>query len=164
MSNLLIKNARLRDEAELKDILIIDGKFSKIEAGIPVEAAAGGEVIDADGCLVSPPHVDPHIHLDAVLSTSQMPRQNQTGTLIEAIGIWNEWKLGLTKEEDPVKVEMDLMKELPKDHWILWNIQIITLGRTICKAPTPKCEECFLKELCADYQKRCGRSKKQEKL
>ena len=64
-------------------------------------------------------------------------------------------KLGLTKADDPVKVEMDLMKELPKDHWILWNIQIITLGRTICKAPTPKCEECFLKELCPDYQKKC---------
>ncbi len=61
-------------------------------------------------------------------------------------------KLGLTKEEDPVKVEMDLMKELPKDHWILWNIQIITLGRTICKAPTPKCEECFLKELCPEFK------------
>lgn len=63
-------------------------------------------------------------------------------------------KLGITKEEDPVKVEMDLMKALPKDHWILWNIQIITLGRQICKAPTPKCEECFLQEHCKDYQKR----------
>lgn len=63
-------------------------------------------------------------------------------------------KLGVTREEDLVKVEMELMKELPKDHWILWNIQIITLGRTICKAPTPKCEECFLKHLCADYEKR----------
>lgn len=63
-------------------------------------------------------------------------------------------KLGITKEDDPVKVEMELMKALPKDHWILWNIQIITLGRQICKAPTPKCEECFLQEHCADYQKR----------
>ncbi|MCH5256237.1 MAG: endonuclease III [Lachnospiraceae bacterium] len=63
-------------------------------------------------------------------------------------------KLGLTKEDDPVKVEMELMKVLPKDHWILWNIQIITLGRQICKAPTPKCDECFLKEQCADYKKR----------
>lgn len=63
-------------------------------------------------------------------------------------------KLGLTKEDDPVKVEMELMKVLPKDHWILWNIQIITLGRQICKAPTPKCDECFLKALCADYKKR----------
>lgn len=57
-------------------------------------------------------------------------------------------KLGVTTQEDPVKVEMDLMKVLPKDHWILWNIHIITLGRTICKAPTPRCEECFLKEYC----------------
>lgn len=68
-------------------------------------------------------------------------------------------KLGVTKEEDPVKVEMDLMKKLPKDHWILWNIHIIRLGRTICKAPTPKCEECFLKDLCSDY---AARQKKQK--
>lgn len=63
-------------------------------------------------------------------------------------------KLGLTKEEDPVKVEFELMKVLPKDHWILYNIQIITLGRTICKAPTPKCEECFLTEHCKEYRKK----------
>ena len=63
-------------------------------------------------------------------------------------------KLGVTKEEDPVKVEMDLMKALPKDHWILWNIQLITLGREICKAPTPKCETCFLTDYCEDYKKR----------
>ncbi|MBQ9765048.1 MAG: endonuclease III [Lachnospiraceae bacterium] len=57
-------------------------------------------------------------------------------------------KLGITKETDPVKIEYDLMKKLPKDHWILYNIQIITHGRTICTARNPKCEECFLKELC----------------
>lgn len=62
-------------------------------------------------------------------------------------------KLGITDEEDPVKIEYDLMKKLPKDHWILWNIDIITLGRTICKAPTPKCAECFLKEVCPSYDK-----------
>lgn len=70
-------------------------------------------------------------------------------------------KLGLTKEDDPVKVEMELMKVLPKDHWILWNIQIIKLGRQICKAPTPKCDECFLSELCADYKKRNKRTPKE---
>lgn len=68
-------------------------------------------------------------------------------------------KLGITKEEDPVKVEMDLMKKLPKDRWILWNIHLITFGREICKAPTPKCQECFLKELCSDYKAR-GKSSK----
>lgn len=57
-------------------------------------------------------------------------------------------KLGLTEKDDPEKVEYDLMNVLPRDHWILWNIQIITLGRTICAARSPKCEECFLRELC----------------
>ena len=57
-------------------------------------------------------------------------------------------KLGLTEQDDPEKVEYDLMNVLPKDHWILWNIQIITLGRTICVARSPKCEECFLREFC----------------
>lgn len=57
-------------------------------------------------------------------------------------------KLGLTENEDPEKIEMDLMKVLPEDHWILWNIHIITLGRTICKAQSPKCSDCFLCDLC----------------
>lgn len=57
-------------------------------------------------------------------------------------------KLGFTKEDDPVKIEHDLMKVLPKDHWILYNIQIITLGRSICTARNPKCTECFLSDLC----------------
>ena len=57
-------------------------------------------------------------------------------------------RLGLTKNEDPEKIETDLMKELPKDHWILYNIQIITLGRTICIARRPKCAECALNHVC----------------
>lgn len=57
-------------------------------------------------------------------------------------------KLKLTKEEDPVKIEMELMKVLPKDHWILYNIHIIQLGRTICTARSPKCDQCFLREYC----------------
>lgn len=69
-------------------------------------------------------------------------------------------KLGLTKNDDPVKIEFDLMKELPRDHWILFNIHIIRLGRTICKAPTPKCDECFLQECCPDYQKRMKLARK----
>lgn len=57
-------------------------------------------------------------------------------------------KLGLTKAEDPEKIEYDLMKVLPKDHWILWNIHIITLGRTVCIARRPRCGECFLRDDC----------------
>lgn len=62
-------------------------------------------------------------------------------------------KLGFTKEEDPVKIEFDLMKVLPKDHWILYNIQIITHGRSICTARNPKCNECFLAHLCKGKNK-----------
>lgn len=57
-------------------------------------------------------------------------------------------KLGLAKSEDPEKIEYELMKVLPENHWILWNIHIITLGRTICVARKPKCGECFLREYC----------------
>lgn len=60
-------------------------------------------------------------------------------------------RLGLTKETDPAKVEKDLMKVLPKDHWILFNLQGIALGRSICKAPTPQCERCFLTAYCKQY-------------
>ena len=61
-------------------------------------------------------------------------------------------RLGLTKNQDPDKIEQDLMKELPEDHWILWNIHIITFGRTICSARSPKCEDCFLQKYCKEYK------------
>ena len=57
-------------------------------------------------------------------------------------------KLGLTKSKDPEKIEYDLMKVLPMDHWIIYNMQIITLGRQICTARNPKCSECFLNGVC----------------
>lgn len=56
--------------------------------------------------------------------------------------------LGITDTDDPVKAEFQLMEMLPKDHWILWNIDVIRLGRTICIANRPKCGECFLSEHC----------------
>lgn len=69
-------------------------------------------------------------------------------------------KLGITKKEDPTDVEFDLMKKIPKDHWILWNMHLITLGRTICKAPTPRCEGCFLSEYCPTGQKTTSKKTK----
>ena len=61
-------------------------------------------------------------------------------------------KLGFTKEQDPEKIEYDLMEVLPKDHWILYNIHIITLGRSICTARNPQCSECFLADVCKNKQ------------
>lgn len=63
-------------------------------------------------------------------------------------------RLGFTKEDDPEKIEYELMRKLPKDHWILYNIQIISFGRNICFARSPKCQECFLSDLCKSKDKR----------
>ena len=63
-------------------------------------------------------------------------------------------RLGFTKEEDPEKIEYELMRKLPKDHWILYNIQIISFGRNICFARNPKCQECFLQDICKSKDKR----------
>ena len=66
--------------------------------------------------------------------------------------------LGLTEYDDPVKIEYDLMEKLPKEQWILYNIQIITHGRTICTARNPKCGECPLNSVCRDYEIRHKKS------
>ena len=72
-------------------------------------------------------------------------------------------KLGLTRQEDPEKIEYDLMKVLPEDHWILWNIHVITLGRTICTARSPRCGECFLRCLCPSAEDMEKEKTKKEK-
>jgi endonuclease-3 len=57
-------------------------------------------------------------------------------------------RLELTKNEDPRKIEQDLMKIIPRDRWILFSHQIILHGRAICIARRPKCVDCPLETLC----------------
>ena len=57
-------------------------------------------------------------------------------------------KLGITTTEDPVKAEFALMEVLPESAWIIWNLDVIALGREICVARTPKCDRCFLADVC----------------
>jgi endonuclease-3 len=57
-------------------------------------------------------------------------------------------RLDLTKNEDPVKIELDLMKIIPPDRWILFSHQIILHGRALCVARKPKCAQCGLNPLC----------------
>ncbi|MEO8096306.1 MAG: endonuclease III [Acidobacteriota bacterium] len=57
-------------------------------------------------------------------------------------------RLDLSKETDPVKIERDLMKILPKEKWILFSHQIIHHGRGPCVARKPKCTECGISALC----------------
>jgi endonuclease III len=57
-------------------------------------------------------------------------------------------RLDLTKQTDPVKVEQDLIKIIPRDRWILFSHQIILHGRALCVARKPRCGECKLNPVC----------------
>ena len=57
-------------------------------------------------------------------------------------------RLGLTRQTDPVKVEQDLMKLFPNDRWTMLSHLLIEHGRRICEARRPKCESCFLSDIC----------------
>jgi cytosine deaminase len=91
MLDLLIRNARLPRTARLQDIGIAAGRIA---------AAAGDarEMVDVDGALVTSALVEPHIHLDAVLTAGE-PRQNMSGSLFEGIAIWGERVKSLTIED-----------------------------------------------------------------
>ena len=57
-------------------------------------------------------------------------------------------RLGLTKNHDPVKIEFDLMKSIPKNEWNDFCLQLIFFGRAVCKARKPACSTCPLCDLC----------------
>jgi endonuclease III len=57
-------------------------------------------------------------------------------------------RLGLTKEEDPVKIERDLVKLVPREHWGIFPHLLIWHGRRVCLARAPRCEACTLNDLC----------------
>ncbi|MGQ9635037.1 MAG: endonuclease III [Bryobacteraceae bacterium] len=57
-------------------------------------------------------------------------------------------RLDLTKQNDPVKIEQDLMKLIPQDRWILFSHQMIHHGRNLCVARKPKCAECPMDSFC----------------
>jgi len=62
-------------------------------------------------------------------------------------------RLGLTKQRDPVKIEQDLMKVIPKDRWIQFSHEIIHHGRQICVARKPRCADCSLERECNSADK-----------
>lgn len=85
------------ENAEMKqDVRIVDGKFSEISAHL--EAHAGEQVIEAEGKLMIPPFVDPHVHLDSTMTAGE-PEWNESGTLFDGIRIWGKRKQTLSHED-----------------------------------------------------------------
>src|SRR5207245_2245010 len=94
--DLFIRHAHLHRRPDLVDIAVQGGRFARIANELASDSAT--REIDAAGRLVSPPFIDAHVHLDAVLTVGQ-PRYNSTGTLLEGIQIWSERKQSLTHED-----------------------------------------------------------------
>ncbi len=94
--DLLIRHAHLHRQEGLVDLAIEAGRFVKIAPDL--SNATATREIDVSGRLVSPPFIDSHVHLDAVLTVGQR-RYNESGTLLEGIQIWSERKADLTQEE-----------------------------------------------------------------
>ncbi|MBM3363386.1 MAG: amidohydrolase family protein [Betaproteobacteria bacterium] len=94
MLDLLIVNAVLPDGRHDMSVAVQDGRIVEVSPGLKAEAR---DTFDAQGLLLSPPFCDPHFHMDATLSYGK-PRVNQSGTLLEGIGLWGELKPLLTEE------------------------------------------------------------------
>ena len=91
--DLLLKSATL-PSGRVSDIAVAGDRIAAIEPTIEAEAR---ETHEFKGCLVSPPFIDPHFHMDATLSQG-IPRANVSGTLLEGISLWGELKPLLTHE------------------------------------------------------------------
>jgi len=95
MFDLIVRNAKIRGSQTTADICISGGCIAELTEHASSPAA---EEIDADGKLVCPPFIDPHLHLDAVMSVGK-PRYNESGSHLEGITVWDEYKKTLTEEE-----------------------------------------------------------------
>lgn len=62
-------------------------------------------------------------------------------------------RIGLSGEQDPQKIEKDLLNQIPKEYYKDVNHILIWHGRNICTARSPKCEQCCIKQYCKTYQK-----------
>jgi cytosine deaminase len=80
------------------DVQITGGRFGQIRPTGELRPASGDVVLEGEGRLLSPPLVDPHVHMDAVLTVGE-PRYNESGTLIEGIQTWAERKPSLTHDD-----------------------------------------------------------------
>jgi len=76
-----------------------------------------------------------------------------SGVVVDTHVIRLSQRLDLTRNDDPKKIELDLMAIIPKEKWIQFSHQLIWHGRRVCAARKPKCAECNLESLCYSKDK-----------
>lgn len=102
--DIILRKVRIKDEKDLMDVAIKDGKIAAIEANI--EGSAARE-INAEGRVLIPGLVESHIHLDKALIADRLP--NRSGTLMEAIEVTGKLKPTFTKEDVEERAKKALM-------------------------------------------------------
>ena len=137
------------DRAELERMIHSTGFFRNkakhiIGAAQRIVAAYGGAVPDSMEELVTLPGVARKT-ANIVLSSGYGKAE---GIAVDTHAGRLSRRLGLSREEDPVKVERDLMALVPKDDWLDFNFLLVEHGRAVCTARNPDCPGCFLKRLC----------------
>jgi cytosine deaminase len=106
MIDLILRRARLAGQDALADLGVDGGRIVAADS-----ETAAAEIIDLDGRLVTPPLVEPHIHLDAALTVGQ-PRPNMSGSLFEGIAVWAERAASLTGADVQARVRQVLRWQL----------------------------------------------------
>ena len=106
-------------------------------------AAHNGEVPDSLEELVELPGIGrktANVILGAAFDTPGIVVDTHVGRITQ--------RIGLTHQRDPVKIEFDLMEQIPREKWTVFSHQLIQHGRKTCKARKPRCAECPLLEHC----------------
>ncbi|WP_311538226.1 amidohydrolase family protein [uncultured Anaerococcus sp.] len=88
-------NAVIYNHEDASEILVEDGVFTDFGKDL----GDADQIIDLEGSLIIPPYVDSHLHLDYYMVGKTDKAKNESGTLFEAIDIWNDFKKGTSKEE-----------------------------------------------------------------
>jgi endonuclease III len=134
---------------ELEEIIRSTGFFRNKSKSLRGMAAAvaeqhGGRVPDEMEALVALPGVGRKT-ANVVLGNAY---DKNEGVVVDTHVGRVSARLGLTRQTDPVKVERDLVALFPRDRWTQLSHLLIEHGRQICEARRPKCEICFLNDLC----------------
>jgi endonuclease-3 len=140
-----VKIPRERLEAEIRSTGFFRSKAKAIQAlSAAILERHGGKVPDNMEDLVALPGVGrktANVVLGEAFGTG-------AGIVVDTHVHRLSRRLGLTREEDPVKIERDLMQIVPRREWIHFGMRMITHGRAICTARKPACERCTLLSEC----------------
>lgn len=137
------------DQGELEEEIRPTGFFRNktkciINASKKIVADFRGEVPDNMDSLITLPGVARKTANIVLSSAFKKAEGIAVDTHVKRLS----WRLGLSKEKDPDKIEQDLLAIVPRKDWLDLNYMLVNHGRKICQARKPDCPGCVLKHLC----------------